>query len=257
MLQALELVNGEKLTHWLMRGSKKLLGQLPPEPAAVFDSGTMRMPSASDDPAPIPFDIDISKAGKLWLIVQDVDSYEPEKVEAVWAQTELVGPDEAVTKLSALHPMDASGLRASGAPLDYQGARGDAVRVNTPSRVVYDISGKGFTRLRGGVVLERRSFRSDIQPKIRFFVFEDEPNMERLVTVAPDAPVPGPPQLKTSSEMVDHIFWYTLERAPSARERRTAENALRDPAHPTQPSAGGLADLLWAVLMTPEFQLIR
>ena len=39
-------------------------------------------------------------------------------------------------------------------------------------------------------------------------------------------------------------------------ERRTAEAALRD-GHAARPSADGLADLLWAVMMTPEFQLIR
>ena len=32
-LQALELVNGEPLTHWLNRGARKMLGVLPPEPA--------------------------------------------------------------------------------------------------------------------------------------------------------------------------------------------------------------------------------
>ena len=33
-LQALELVNGEMLTHWLMRGAQTMLGELPPEPRA-------------------------------------------------------------------------------------------------------------------------------------------------------------------------------------------------------------------------------
>ena len=35
-LQALELVNGERLTHWLLRGARNMLGELPPPPAAVF-----------------------------------------------------------------------------------------------------------------------------------------------------------------------------------------------------------------------------
>ena len=47
-----------------------------------------------------------------------------------------------------------------------------------------------------------------------------------------------------------------VSRAPSANERRAAENAVEDPARPGRPSAEGLADLLWAVLMKPEFQLI-
>ena len=36
-LQALELVNGEMLTHWLMRGARRMLGELPPEPASLFN----------------------------------------------------------------------------------------------------------------------------------------------------------------------------------------------------------------------------
>ncbi len=36
-LQALELVNGEPLTHWLNRGARKMLGELPPEPTPIYD----------------------------------------------------------------------------------------------------------------------------------------------------------------------------------------------------------------------------
>ena len=36
-LQALEVVNGETLTHWLLRGARKMTGQLPPEPVSIFD----------------------------------------------------------------------------------------------------------------------------------------------------------------------------------------------------------------------------
>ena len=39
-------------------------------------------------------------------------------------------------------------------------------------------------------------------------------------------------------------------------ERSVAEAALRDPSRGNRPSAEGLADLLWAVTMKPEFQLI-
>ena len=37
-LQALELTNGETLTHWLLRGAQTMLGQMPPAPVAVFDA---------------------------------------------------------------------------------------------------------------------------------------------------------------------------------------------------------------------------
>jgi len=52
------------------------------------------------------------------------------------------------------------------------------------------------------------------------------------------------------------VFRYALGRAPSGAERDAAQSALFDPAHPDKISAEGLADLLWAVLMKPEFQLI-
>ncbi len=104
-LQALELVNGEPLTHWLNRGARKMLGVLPPEPASLYDRPLKNKGSA-------PFDIDISQAQKLWLLVADEGSYSPEKVEAIWAGAELVGPGK-VTPLSSLKPLDASGLRVS------------------------------------------------------------------------------------------------------------------------------------------------
>jgi hypothetical protein len=55
---------------------------------------------------------------------------------------------------------------------------------------------------------------------------------------------------------VDRVYWYALGRAPSAEERGIALDALTDPARPGRVSAEGLADLLWAVLMKSEFQLI-
>jgi hypothetical protein len=58
------------------------------------------------------------------------------------------------------------------------------------------------------------------------------------------------------AQAIDRIFWHALGRAPSADERRVAESALRDPARGNRPSSQGLADLLWAVTIKPEFQLI-
>jgi hypothetical protein len=250
-LQALELVNGATLTHWLLRGARKMLDELPPEPVSVFDK-----PIGGRPPAPPAFDVDISEAGKLWLLVQDTGSYSPEKVEAAWANVELAG-SEGATPLSSLKPVDASGMRAGAGPVELNGFSGDGVRVKTPSRLVYDIAGKGFTRLRGMVGIENREITSDINPRTRFFVFLEEPTMDRLTRVAPGTPVPPLPPVKTAAEAVDRVFRYALGRAPSSEERAAAEISLRDPTRPGHPSAEGLADLLWAVLMKPEFQLIR
>jgi hypothetical protein len=37
-LQALELTNGETLTHWLLRGAQTMLAQIPPAPVPLFDA---------------------------------------------------------------------------------------------------------------------------------------------------------------------------------------------------------------------------
>jgi hypothetical protein len=259
-LQALELVNGELLTHWLGRGALKMLGELPPEPESLFDSGTISGSNAENPPDSVAFDIDVSKADRLWLLVQDLGSYAPEFTKPVWAPSEFIGP-KGVTPLSNLHPVGE--LRAATGAIEFKGHSDVAgVRANCPSRLAYDISGRGFTRFRGRVAVENSSLRSDIIPKIRFFIFQAEPNMERLVPVSPGAPAEGLnmlPNMETGrlspDELVDRVFWYALSRGPSLAERRVALAALRGPAE-GKASAAGLADLLWSVMMSPEYQLI-
>jgi len=246
-LQALELVNGEPLTHWLNRGARKMLDVLPPEPASVFDRPIKK--------APAQFEIDVSQAQKLWLLVADEGSYSPEKVEAIWARAELVGPDK-VTPLSSLKPLDEGGLRMSSIPVELGGADGFGVRVKTPSRLVYDISGQGYTKLRGVVGIENKEVSSDINPDIRFFVFETQPNMERLTPVLPALPAQTAKTNKAPRKIVDGVFWYTLGRAPSPKEIKTAQEVVRDSTNKKRAAPDGLADLLWAIMMKPEFQLI-
>ncbi len=246
-LQALELVNGESLTHWLSRGARKVLGQLPPEPASLFDSGPIRGSGRVEEPKPVTFDIDVSKSGKLWLLVEDVGSYEPELVAPAWAKAEFVGPG-GVTRLADLKPVLVQGERTAEGPIDFTGSGGAGIRVMSPSRMVYDISGKRFTRFRGIVSIEKSCLRDDVQPRSRFFIFQDEPNMERLVPVGAEAPVSASLTASAKTQMVDRLFWHALGRAPSGKERHIAEGSLRSPAE--------LADLLWSVMMTPDFQLI-
>jgi hypothetical protein len=124
--------------------------------------------------------------------------------------------------------------------------------------VAYDIAGKGFTVLRGIIGLENpvAEIGSTLDPQLRFFVFDAAPNMDRLIPPAPEPPLPPPPTVTSAAEAIDRVFHHALGRPPSAAERRAAEEALRDPARGERPSADGLADLLWAVTMKPEFQLI-
>jgi hypothetical protein len=78
-IQAVELVNGETINHWLWRGAQRMLGDLPPEPASLFSrqlQASGRAPTNPDSvkpgnppptpppppPAPVPFSIDISNS---------------------------------------------------------------------------------------------------------------------------------------------------------------------------------------------------
>jgi len=290
-VQALELVNGETLTHWLWRGSRRMLGELPPEPASLFrrqvapnrtaaktpanDAAANNAPVPLDtDPTrqagggrgganvPVPFNIEISKSQKLYLIVEDNGSTSPDQGAPIWLNGMLVGPSGS-TPLTALTPVDASGLREDTNPIIPSGATDpvtNAVRVKFPSVVVYDIAGKGFTRFQGAPAMENPVNNAAFgggTVSARFFVFDQKPNLDRLSPPKPETPLPPGPVLKTIPETVDRVYWYALGRAPSAAERQIAEGALRDPSHPGKPSADGLADLLWAVTMTPEFQFVR
>ena len=262
-LQALELTNGETLTHWLLRGAQTMLAQIPPAPVPLFDASFRGR-------APVVFDVDVSKSTKHWLLVEDTGSYSPDKLLTIWGKAGFDGPDGR-TDLAELKPVDASGLRppsteadagtpptaAPGAPPPVIFALdGDGVPVKSPSRLIYDISGKGFTRFYGLGGVQNKTITSDLNPHLRFMIFDQEPDRERLTKVTKETPAPLPPQLTTSREVADRVFRYALGRAPSGAERDAAQSALFDPAHPDKISAEGLADLLWAVLMKPEFQLI-
>ena len=56
----------------------------------------------------------------------------------------------------------------------------------------------------------------------------------------------------TPDELVDWVFVRALSRKANAAERETAKRLLGD-----KPTTESVADLLWAVVMLPEFQLVR
>jgi hypothetical protein len=306
VVQALELVNGEALNHWLWRGARRMLGELPPEPQSLLSRqitgsrgggaqagvpGTARsaaegapqdtVQTAAQDstkmaqastqssipagfpapapPPPIPFDLDISKSQKLYLIVEDNRSTAPDKAAPIWLNGTLSGPGGSLP-LTALQPLNSAGLREGSGPVEALGMTALAtnrLRVKFPSVLIYDIAGKGFTRFQGAPALENAAFSQGETVTARFFVFDQQPSMDRLVPPHPGTPLAPQPVLKTIPDTVSRIYWHALGRAPSANERRIAEAALRNPSQPGKPSPDGLADLLWAVLMSPEFQFIR
>jgi len=251
-LQSLELVNGELLTRSLSRAAQRMLGELPPEPLSLYNRTVAGRYATSS-----AFEVDVSNATRLWLVVQENGSNAPEVIEPAWAQAEFTGPS-GTTALSSLTPVEGGGLRAGTGPVRVTGSNGEGVRVKNPSVVVYDIAGRGFKTLRGFIGIENRQSEigSTLNPQIRCFVFDRAPNMDRLLPPGDGTPLPAPPELHTSSEVIDRVFRHALGRPPSAEERRVAEAALRDPSGRSRPYAPGLADLLWAIVMKPEFQLI-
>ena len=251
-LQSLELVNGELLTQSLSRAARRMLGELPPEPLSLYNRTVAGRYATSS-----AFEVDVSNATRLWLVVQENGSNAPEVIQPVWAQAEFTGPS-GKTALASLNPVDASGIRSGSGPIRVTASNGEGVRVKNPSVLVYDIGGRGFKTLRGFIGIEnpQSEIGSTLNPQIRFFVFDRAPNMERLLPPAAGTPLPPPPEFRSSRDVIDRVFRHALGRLPSEEERRTAEAALRDPSGNARPYAPGLADFLWAMLMKPEFQLI-
>ena len=96
MLQALELVNGERLAKWLLRGARNMLGELPRPPAALFVAPINARGSRTGAPppprsGPAPFEstclwCDTAVAGRAGCQFDAVD-----KAEAVWAAVNSSG----------------------------------------------------------------------------------------------------------------------------------------------------------------------
>jgi hypothetical protein len=57
---------------------------------------------------------------------------------------------------------------------------------------------------------------------------------------------------ETPSQVADRLFAFALSRPPTAEEQAVATRLLGE-----QPAAQEIEDLLWAVFMLPEFQMIR
>jgi len=251
-LQALELTNGAELSRRLARGARRLLGVLPEDRVSLYTRSVEGRRATSSR-----FAVDVSRASRLWLVVEDTGSNVPAAMLPAWADAEVVGPGGA-TPLSALTPVSATGVRDGQGAVTVRDGQGAGIRVRAPSVLVYDLAGRGATELRGLIGVENKAddIGSTLTPALRFYVFDVEPDLDRLLPPKPGAPMPQPTTQATIPAVVDRVYRHALGRPPADAERRVAEAALRSPDG-DRPSPDGLADLLWAVLMTPEFQLLR
>lgn len=238
--QALELVNGASLENTLRRGARRLLGELPPAPENLFDSGRLTRGAAN-------FEIDISGLKQLWLLVEDAGSYDPARTVAGWVQVELAGP------LGAQPLVDLASATFTRQSLTAnQTALGEAVIMPPGARMVIPIEGRGFARMRGRVAVDDRSTPDDIEGAVRFFVFGAEPDRERLVRVSGSPPVPSPPRLATVNEAAERFYLQLFARKPNRQEVRIVRKYFG--GGPLAPAA--LEDLLWSLLLHPECQYL-
>lgn len=232
-LQMLELVNGRTLAAWLRRGSMRMVGQLPPAPASLFDSGVVHSNY-------VDVDIDITGAKELRLLLVDHDSYDPQQVVAGWAEPTLEGPGVSVT------------LPTNGVLTFRNDNERSAILAAVPSELVFDIRGKGYTRFRARVGASQISLRSVVNPRIRFYVFAEKPDMEQLGRVQGEPPIPRPVISLETEKLITEIFRHALSRDPHETERNAVKSFFKDETV----TAEAVEDLLWSILLTPEFQYI-
>jgi hypothetical protein len=238
-LQALELVNGDTLAIVLKRGALRLLGELPDAPQNLFDSRRMNQGSK-------PLDIDITGAKQLWLLADDAGCYDPSRTVAGWIDLKVDG--KPVADLASLSKPNIGALTTD--KVKHEGS------IITPvgSLTLYPIEGLGLKRLTGAVGIDDNARTSDINPNVRFFVFTEKPDLERLLRVSGDPPTPLPNPSRDPKVLIDQLFWEALSRKPNPRESAVASKLLVKDGKVTQ---GGLEDLIWSLIMHPEFQYVQ
>lgn len=266
-LQALELSFGDELNWLIRRGAARLAGGLRPAPRNHFDSGNVRW-------GKVEVDVDIGGFRELRLLAVDMDSYNPSRVRVAWAGAELAGP-EGVTPL---HRFQGEGSFEAG-PVRFvertvrrvtaddgtttsvadttPHAYSEALVTGLPGELVFPLEGKGFTRFRAVVGVDEESLGSDIHPSVRFFVFDREPDRDRLVREEGAPPVARAPNVFSGDELVTYLYRYCLARDPSGPERKLALSLLGNPGPGGALDTEGVEDLLWALFLSPEFQTIR
>ena len=238
-LQALELVNGDTLAIVLKRGALRLLGELPDAPQNLFDSRKISKGSK-------PLDVDITGAKQLWLLTDDAGCYDPSRTVAGWIDLKVDG--KPVADLTTLSKPSVGSLTTDKVKHD------GSLITPVGSLILYPIEGLGLKRLTGAVGIDDDARASDINPNVRFFVFTEKPDLERLLRVSGEPPAALPQPTRDAKVLIDQLFWEALSRRPNPREAAVATKLLVRDGNVTQ---GGLEDLIWSLIMHPEFQYVQ
>lgn len=218
--QGLELANGATLAAWIHRGVMRLMGELPPAPESLFDSLNMRQ-------GEMAVDVPVNGLRQVWLLTEDAGTYDPEKALVGWQDLVLEGPNGALS------------LAAGKVP------------TKIGSRMVYEVA-PGSERLKAKVWIANESKSSDINASVRFFVFGAEPDRNQLLKVAGERPLAAPGRLVSVEDTIPRLWRQVLGRMPSSEEVAQARKLF--PAGNLQRE--GVEDLLWSLLMHPEFQFL-
>ena len=265
-------MESDYLRNWLLARRAKHAGRIAASAGGrVRHAPSTRAAPAAGQTAPrvaaTPFDVGVSGSDPgSGSIAQDDELHTPSTRPRPYGRdAALIGADGVATPLKrACPPLDPSefvppGLRRGGdrrPGFRRRRARQDTVtpRLRHCRPRIHAVPRRRRARA------TRRSWRSGstLNPAVRFFVFDDRARTWiAWCRRRPERRCRAGPRLTTATEVVDRVFWYALGRAPSADGARASRSsALADPARPGRLSAEGLADLLWAVMMKPEFQLI-
>ena len=211
-----------------------MLGELPPEPVSLYNRAVAGRSATSS-----VFDIDVSKASRLWLIVQENGSNDAEMVQPAWAQAEL---RRVVRRRAALVPDADRQCRRSyrrwSDPSPEHGWRRACACAIHPCSCTTSPAGAShaFTASWGW---RTRRARSDRPSTRRSGSSSSTPSRTWTgwCRRCPGAPLPPPAALHTKAEAIDRVFWHLLGRAPSDAERRIADAALSEPSSGDRPSA--------------------
>jgi hypothetical protein len=219
--QGLELANGPTLAEAIHRGVMRLMGELAEPPENLYDSKLMRQGTAK-------VDVPVAGLKQVWLLTEDAGTFDVDKAEVGWK--DIVFED---AKGAASSPQPGTIPRRPG------------------SRLVFDVPASAV-KLRANVWVSDASKASDINAAVRFFVFSREPDRKRLVRLAGGRPFAAPAKLASVEDTIDRFWLQLLSRAPSPDEKQTALQLFPK----NQLVREGVEDLLWSLLMHPEFQFV-
>jgi len=192
-------------------------------------------------------DVDLTGAKQLWLLIDDAGCYDPDRTVAGWANLQADSPKGPV-KIADLTTLS----KPTRGALTFENDKDkhdDSLIMPVGALVMYPIEGLGLTRLTGLVGVDENARSSDINPNVRFFVFTEKPDRDRLLRISGEPPAPLPPVIKDQTALIDRLFWAALSREPNPKEAAVAKEFLT--------KQGGLEDLLWSLVMHPEFQYVR